>query len=71
MGNEASVIVTSLSTGVPANCIWLSKDDETQESALAFRREAAAAFPFRLTPVLTDNELNASRFLQKRRQHSY
>ncbi len=31
------------------------KDDETQRSAIAFLREAAAAFPFRLTHVLTDN----------------
>jgi transposase InsO family protein len=31
------------------------KDDETEASALAFRREAAAAFPFRITHVLTDN----------------
>jgi transposase InsO family protein len=31
------------------------KDDETEKSAIAFLREAAAAFPFRLTPVLTDN----------------
>ena len=31
------------------------KDDETKRSAIAFLREAAAAFPFRLTHVLTDN----------------
>ena len=31
------------------------KDDETEKSAVAFLREAAAAFPFRLTHVLTDN----------------
>lgn len=31
------------------------KDDETEKSALAFLREAAAAFPFQLTQVLTDN----------------
>src|SRR3954449_6238355 len=31
------------------------KDDETEKSAIAFLREAAAAFPFRLTYVLTDN----------------
>jgi Integrase core domain len=31
------------------------KEDETEKSAIAFLREAAAAFPFRLTPVLTDN----------------
>jgi transposase InsO family protein len=31
------------------------KDDETTQSAIAFLREAAAAFPFRLTHVLTDN----------------
>ncbi|MFL5288609.1 MAG: DDE-type integrase/transposase/recombinase [Rhodopila sp.] len=31
------------------------KDDETEPSAIAFLREAAAAFPFRLTHVLTDN----------------
>jgi transposase InsO family protein len=31
------------------------KDDETEPSAIAFVREAAAAFPFRLTHVLTDN----------------
>ena len=31
------------------------KDDETTKSAIAFLREAAAAFPFRLTHVLTDN----------------
>lgn len=31
------------------------KDDETEASAIAFLREAAAAFPFRLTHVLTDN----------------
>ena len=31
------------------------KDDETEKSAMAFLREAAAAFPFRLTHVLTDN----------------
>src|SRR5262249_3874712 len=29
------------------------KDDETKKSAIAFLREAAAAFPFRLTHVLT------------------
>jgi transposase InsO family protein len=31
------------------------KDDETEPSAIAFLGEAAAAFPFRLTHVLTDN----------------
>jgi transposase InsO family protein len=31
------------------------KDDMTTKSAIAFLREAAAAFPFRLTHVLTDN----------------
>jgi len=31
------------------------KDDETEQSAVAFLRETAAAFPFRLTHVLTDN----------------
>jgi transposase len=31
------------------------KDDETEQSAIAFLREAAAIFPFRLTHVLTDN----------------
>ena len=31
------------------------KDDELTTSAVAFLREAAAAFPFRLTHVLTDN----------------
>ena len=31
------------------------KDDEMEKSAIAFLREAAAAFPFRLTHVLTDN----------------
>ncbi|MBV8869522.1 MAG: DDE-type integrase/transposase/recombinase [Acetobacteraceae bacterium] len=31
------------------------KGDETERSAIAFLREAAAAFPFRLTHVLTDN----------------
>jgi len=31
------------------------KDDETEKSAIAFLREAAAAFPFRFTHVLTDN----------------
>ena len=31
------------------------KDDETERSASAFLREAAAAFPFRLSHVLTDN----------------
>src|SRR3712207_5119538 len=31
------------------------KDDETEKSAVAFLRGAAAAFPFRLTHVLTDN----------------
>src|SRR6195952_1809229 len=31
------------------------KDDETEKAAIAFLREAAAAFPFRLTQVLTDN----------------
>jgi transposase len=31
------------------------KDNETEHSAIAFLREAAAAFPFRLTHVLTDN----------------
>jgi transposase InsO family protein len=31
------------------------KNDETERSAIAFLREAAAAFPFRLTHVLTDN----------------
>ncbi len=30
------------------------KDDETEKSAIAFLREAAAAFPFPLTHVLTD-----------------
>ena len=32
---------------------WAVKEDETGNSAIAFLREAAAAFPFRLTPVLT------------------
>jgi transposase InsO family protein len=31
------------------------KEDETEKSALAFLQEAAAAFPVRLTHVLTDN----------------
>jgi hypothetical protein len=31
------------------------KDDETEASAIAFLREAAAAFPFRMTHILTDN----------------
>jgi transposase InsO family protein len=31
------------------------KEDETEKSAITFLREAAAAFPFRLTHVLTDN----------------
>jgi transposase InsO family protein len=31
------------------------KDDETERSAIAFLRQAAAAFPFRITHVLTDN----------------
>ena len=31
------------------------KDNETEKSASAFLREAAAAFPFQLTHVLTDN----------------
>jgi transposase len=31
------------------------KDDETEARAIAFLREAAAAFPFRMTHVLTDN----------------
>ena len=31
------------------------KNDETERSAIAFLREAAATFPFRLTHVLTDN----------------
>jgi Integrase core domain len=31
------------------------KDDETEKRAIALLREAAAAFPFRLTHVLTDN----------------
>jgi transposase InsO family protein len=31
------------------------KEDETEKTAIAFLREAAAAFPFRLTHVLTDN----------------
>src|ERR1700751_2020469 len=31
------------------------KDDETEVSAIAFLREAAAALPFRMTHVLTDN----------------
>jgi transposase InsO family protein len=31
------------------------KDDETERSAIAFLRETAKAFPFRLTHVLTDN----------------
>lgn len=31
------------------------KDDETEASAIAFLREAASAFPFRRTHVLTDN----------------
>jgi transposase InsO family protein len=31
------------------------REEETEKSASAFLQEAAAAFPFRLTPVLTDN----------------
>jgi transposase InsO family protein len=31
------------------------KDDETEASAIIFLKEAAAAFPFRITHVLTDN----------------
>ena len=31
------------------------KEDETEKNAIAFLQEAAAAFPFRLTHVLTDN----------------
>ena len=32
-----------------------TENDETERSAVAFLREAAAAFPFRITHVLTDN----------------
>ena len=31
------------------------KDDETERNAIAFLRETAAAFPFQLTHLLTDN----------------
>ena len=31
------------------------KDDETEKSAIAFLREAAAAFPFRISHVVTEN----------------
>ena len=31
------------------------KNDETEQSAIAFLSEATGAFPFQLTPVLTDN----------------
>ena len=35
--------------------VHLAVNDETEKSAIALLREAAAAFPFRLTHVLTDN----------------
>ena len=39
-----------------SRCVHLAvKDNETEKSAVAFLREAAAAFPFQLTHVLTDN----------------
>jgi transposase InsO family protein len=39
-----------------SRCVHLAvKNDETERSAIAFLKEAAAAFPFRLTHVLTDN----------------
>ena len=31
------------------------KDNETEHGAIAFQREAAAAFPFQVTHVLTNN----------------
>ena len=39
----------------PKRAAFAAEDDETERSAVAFLREAAAAFPFRLTHVLTDN----------------
>lgn len=39
----------------PKRAAFAAEDDETEKSAIAFPREAAAAFPFRLTHVLTDN----------------
>ena len=39
----------------PKRAAFAAEDDETEKSAIAFLREAATAFPFRLTHVLTDN----------------
>ena len=39
----------------PKRAAFAAEDDETERSAIAFLCEAAAAFPFRLTHVLTDN----------------
>ena len=39
----------------PKRAAFAAEDDETERSVIAFLREAAAAFPFRLTQVLTDN----------------
>ena len=39
----------------PKRAAFAAEDDETERSAVAFLREAAAAFPFRLTHVLTGN----------------
>ena len=40
---------------VPKRAAFAAEDDETERNAIAFLREAAAASPFRLTHVLTDN----------------
>jgi transposase InsO family protein len=47
------------------------KDDETEASAVAFLEEALAAFPFRVTRVLTDRGscFTADRFEQACREH--
>ena len=45
------------------------KDDETERGAIAFLREAAKAFAFRLTPVLTGNG-HTQRFKSPRQANS-
>ena len=55
MASGASAISTSPSTARSRSVHLAVKDDETEQSAIAFLREAAAAFPFRITHVLTDN----------------
>ena len=55
MAGAASATCSWPSTAAPAPCTWRSRGEkETEAAAKAFLEEAVAAFPFRVTRLLTD-----------------